>query len=490
MSVETDTSTARTLPLVARTAGRPVRSRRTNWGVNATVLTIATVVLSAGNYAYSFVIVHLLGAREFARFSAAQGLFLVIGSGCMAAIPWAMARFITERDSRAARREAMHFGLLASALQGLLAAAIAGAVLWSTAGAAVGVMTAIGTFAVSVVAVPVGFLQGIDRIRAIAGIRVLEFLVRVGSALAVVILISRSASAALIGYPIGSVALIAVGLYLARSGLPPMRGESDTIRVLARQSLNLGAIQVFLSMLGALDGVAALAAHLGTVATASYQAAALLGRIPLFLSTAISLAVYTHLVTPRRHADLRNRMGQALSMYMAATVPLLIACLTVPAGVIHMLLPASYVDAASLLRFTAVSGAAVGWINVISTAHQARSRFRPAIRILGIAAFCQPIVLICAGRVGGLWVFAATLAAVSVVAAAVLSFDARSWIPVRVGLWTPLLGAGAVGAAFVARMSVAAWVGLIAIIGLAGLRAIWSGLHDHATESGGRPDEL
>jgi O-antigen/teichoic acid export membrane protein len=487
MSAETDMGATGTLPLLPRTAGRPARRRRASWGVNATLLTIATVVLSAGNYAYSFVIVHLLGAREFARFSAAQGLLLVIGSGCMAAIPWAMARFITERDSRVARREAIHFGLWASVLQGVVAAVIAGAVLWITAGVAVGVMTAIGTFAISLVAVPVGFLQGIDRIRAMAGIRVLEFLVRVGSALVVVIVISRSASAALIGYPIGSVALIAAGLYLARSGLPPIRGESDTIRVLVRQSLNLGAIQVFLSMLGALDGVAALAAHLGTVATASYQGAALLGRIPLFLSTAISLAVYTHLVTPRRDADLRDRVGQALSMYMAATVPFLIACLTVPDSVIHTLLPASYVDAAPLLRFTAVSGAAVGWINVVSTAHQARSRFRPAIRILGVAAFCQPLVLICAGRVGGLWVFAAALAAVSVTAAVFLSFDARLWIPVRLGLWTPLLGAGVVAAALVARASAAAWVCLIAIIGLAGLRAVWSGLHDDAHGAGGRP---
>ena len=60
-----------------------------NWSSNATLLTAVTVIISLGNYSYSFLVLHLMGARAFSRFSAAQGLLLVIGSGGMAAIPWA-----------------------------------------------------------------------------------------------------------------------------------------------------------------------------------------------------------------------------------------------------------------------------------------------------------------------------------------------------------------------------------------------------------------
>ena len=437
-----------------------------------------TVVLSAGNYAFSFAIVHLLGPTEFAHFVAAQGLFLVIGSGCMAAIPWSMARFIAERRSVRARREAMYFGLVASAIQGLVAAVIAGALLWQTAGAAVGFVAAVGTFAISLVAVPVGFLQGVDRIGAISGLRILEFVFRVCSASLVVVLLSRSAPAALIGYPIGSAVLILAGLFMARSGFPPMRGEARAIRALVRHSASLGAIQVFLSMLTAIDTIAVLAAHLHTAATASYQAAALLGRVPLFLSTAISLALYTHLVTATSDKDVRSRMQQALSMYAALTVPFVIACVTVPPSILHTLLPASYSDTTRLLRYTAISGAAVGWIDAVSTAHQARARFRPAIWILGIAAILQPAVLIFAGRSAGVWAFATALTIVSVVTAVALTVDGRSWIPTRINPTMPILYLLALAGTLALRSSVPAWFGVIALTFAVGLRVFWSKTRD------------
>jgi O-antigen/teichoic acid export membrane protein len=153
-----------------------------------------------------------------------------------------------------------------------------------------------------------------------------------------------------------------------------------------------------------------------------------------------------------------------------------IACLTVPAGVIHILLPSSYVDATRLLRYTAVSGAAVGWIDMVSTLHQARARFRPAIRILGVAAVCHPIVLIAAGRLGGIWAFAAALTSVSVIAAIALTFDARCLLALRVRLSTTLLCVCALGAAFVVRTSLPAWAALIVVIGAVGLRVLVTGL--------------
>jgi O-antigen/teichoic acid export membrane protein len=445
--------------------------RTSGWGMSASLVTVATVVISLGNYLYSFLVVHLMSAREFSRFSAAQGLMLVLGSGCMAAIPWAMARFIAEGRSRLARQEAMHFGLIASALQGVVFAVLAGVVLWLEAGVEVGVVVALSAFMISMIAVPVGFLQGVDRIRAIVLVRVLEFVVRFGSGILILVFVSRSASAALIGYPIGAVVLMAAGLRLSRSGLPPVSGARDTIRRLVRQSASLGAIQVFLSMLGALDTVAALAIHQGTAATASYQAAALLGRTPIFLSASIGLVAYVHVVQARDDHEVRDKMGGAVRLYAIVIIPLVIACLTVPGSIVHLLIPRSYTDATALLRFTVVSGAAVGWIDIVSTAHQARGRFRPAVRILGVAAVAQPIVLIVAGRTAGIWAFAAALVAVSLTAALLLSLDGRAWIH-RLSARAVGLSAAALAAALLLHGLPAAWIALIVVIAVVALGAL------------------
>ncbi len=443
-----------------------------SWGGTAALLTLATVGVSLGNYVYSFLVVHLMSARDFSRFSGAQGLMLVLGSGCMAAIPWAMARYIAERKDRRARQEAIHFGLIASALQGLAFAAVAGVILWREAGPAVGAMVAISAFVGSLIAVPVGFLQGLDRMRAITAIRILEFVVRFVSGILILLLVSRSAAAALIGYPIGAAVLIAAGLRLCRSGLPPRGGEGDTIRALVRQSGNLGAIQVFLSMLGALDTVAVLAAHLGTDSTASYQSAALLGRIPLFLSASIGLAAYVRVVKAKTDGEVRERMGEAARLYSIVVIPFAIVCLTVPDSLMHLLIPARYSDATALLRFTVVSGAAVGWIDIVSTAHQARARFRPALWILGVAAVAQPIVLIVAGRTAGIWVFAAALVAVSLTGAVLLSADARAWLPARPSMRALGLMAATIAAGFLLRGFAPAWIALVLAMGVVALRAL------------------
>jgi hypothetical protein len=356
-------------------------------------------------------------------------------------------------------------------------------------------MVAISAFVGSLIAVPVGFLQGLDRMRAITAIRILEFVVRFVSGILILLLVSRSAAAALIGYPIGAAVLIAAGLRLCRSGLPPRGGEGDTIRALVRQSGNLGAIQVFLSMLGALDTVAVLAAHLGTDSTASYQSAALLGRIPLFLSASIGLAAYVRVVKAKTDGEVRERMGEAARLYSIVVIPFAIVCLTVPDSLMHLLIPARYSDATALLRFTVVSGAAVGWIDIVSTAHQARARFRPALWILGVAAVAQPIVLIVAGRTAGIWVFAGALVAVSLTGAALLSADARAWLPARPSMRALGLMAATIAAGLVLRGFAPAWIALVLAMGVVALRALQTEMRrtsvgdtsEHTTNEG---DEL
>jgi O-antigen/teichoic acid export membrane protein len=443
------------------------------------------LVVSGGNYAFTLAVVHLLRPAEFARFSASQGLLLVLGNGCMAAIPWAIARHVALSQGRRTKQEALHFGLLAAATQGLIAGPVAGVVLAVTANLAVGIVTGFAALALSLVAAPVGFLQGQGRVGMIANARIIEWLVRVGVGLVALLVVRRTASAALVGYGCGSVILVAVCLIACREGFPLRRGAAAVERALVRESLRLGGIQLALAMLGALDTVSALASHFSGPVAGGYQAAALLGRVPLFLSTAISLAAYTHLARAREGRDVETQLTHALALYAIVTVPCVLICWTVPSSVLHVLFPARYADIKQILRYTSMSGAAVGWMDIISTAHQARGRYRPALAILGVAAVLQPVLLVVAGRGFGIWAFTATLVGVSAIGAIALTVDARRWIRLRVParVWITVAGM-AVMMAF-AGNSAAPWAMSAALVCALALSLLRSTIRSDSPVAGG-----
>lgn len=397
------------------------------WHLGAGILSASTVLISAGNYAYSLIAVRTLDPAEFSRFSAAQALLLVLGTGCMAAIPWAMAHSMALTDTGEARRAALHFGLAAGIVQGLLAAPVAGLVLWALAGPAVGFMTGVSALCLSLVAAPIGFLQGEGRVAAIAGLRVVEFVVRVSVGLAALTLLSQTGATALLGFPVASGLLFGLGLWAARRGFPLQRGDTRTVRLLIRQSLALGAVQVSLSALGAIDALAVEASGFTDATRGSYQVAAVLGRIPLFVSVAISLAVYTTIARARDDRRAGQHLRHAVALYAALAIPTVIACWTVPSAVIALVVPDAYTDVAELLRFTSVAGAAVGLISVLTTAHQARGRCRESLRILVPVAVLEPVLLVGAGRAGGSTAFAAALVATTGLAALLIGRDARRW---------------------------------------------------------------
>ena len=137
-------------------------------------------------------------------------------------------------------------------------------------------------------------------------------------------------------------------------------------------------------------------------------------------------------------------------------------------------LPSSYTLVKPLLLFTSVAGAAIGFLNVVSTAHQARGKFRSATTILGVAAVIQPLALILAGRTLGIWGFAATLILVSVGAAVVLGFDAAAWM--RFSVDRRSVGAAVAVCALVGLAAAAgtvAWFGAVLLVGAVGLAYAW-----------------
>ena len=441
------------------------------WYLGAGVLSAATVLVSAGNYAFSLVAVRTLEPAEFSRFSAAQALLLVFGTGCMAAIPWAMARSMALTDTDQARQEALRFGLTACLVQGLVAAPVAGLLLWALAGPAAGVVTAIGALCLSLVAAPLGYLQGEDRLATIAGLRVVELAARVGVGLAALAVVSQSGAMALLGFPVASGLLFALGLWAARGGFPLRRGDALAVRLLIRQSLALGAVQVSLSALGAIDALAAEASGFTDATSGGYQVAAVLGRIPLFVSVAIAMAVYTAVARAPDDRVVSQHLRQAVALYAALAIPTVIACWTVPASVIAIIVPDVYTGVVELLRYTSLAGAAVGLVSVLTIAHQARGRFRQALRLLVPIALLEPVLLVAAGRAGGSTAFAVVLVATTGIAALLIAVDARRWSPMT--LPRPWIGWPA--AAALAGAAATTETGLLWLAAIAGIFALVAG---------------
>ena len=275
---------------------------------------------------------------------------------------------------------------------------------------------------------PVGYLQGTDRVPNMARYRLVEAATRIGSGLIAVLLISRTAAMGLVGFATGGVVMLVISLVATREAWPLHKPDVAESRILISQSLRLGAVQLLMCMLGALDTVAATASNFPVDTAASYQAAALLGRIPLFISTAVTVAVYTELTRSPDDRVVGEHVQRMLAFYGAITVPILLACWTVPHPLLSLLVPDSYSSTGTLLKYTSLSGAAIGLINCLTTAHQARGRFLSAIWILAPAAVLQPFLLIWLGRSWGVTAFAIGLVALSLVTLAAISWDSRRWL--------------------------------------------------------------
>lgn len=395
----------------------------------ATLVSLTTVAISLANYAFSLLAVRILAPLAYARFASAQGLLLILGSGCMAAVPWALARHVAIDRSAEAARTAMHFGLWACAVQGLVFAIIGGVVLGEIAGAPAGLATAVAALLLSLVAAPLGILQGEQRLRRIAVLRAAETAVRVLGGTALLIWVGKDPQNAIWGFALGSAVLLAAGLLSNRRALPPRHGDPLVLRAFLQQSLNLGAIQVLVSMLGSLDTVAIQFAGVSREALPAYQVAALLGRVPLFMSSAISLAYYPAMARSDSEAACADQLRKALRLYFLITLPGIALGWYLPHRLLHAISPTNATEVGHLLRWTLVSSALLGLANVVTTAHQARGRFAAAIRLLVLPALLQFPLLVLGGRFLGLTGFTTILVALSGIAAGLVAMDARHWSP-------------------------------------------------------------
>jgi glycosyltransferase involved in cell wall biosynthesis/O-antigen/teichoic acid export membrane protein len=346
--------------------------------LHETTLVLATGCVSALNYAYTLLLIWLMPANEYSVVGSATALLLICGTVSSAAVPWVLAREVAMQRSAAARRRAVSFCISVTLLE---AGAAGVAVTLVTLNYATNLTVAVtfgAVVTIFVAATAVGYLQGLERFRLIATLRVSEVVVKILSGVALVLL-GVGAAGAIAGFMVGAALVAVVGLVVMRADLAWVRGSWGD-RELWGTAQGLLGIQAGAAALASLDIV--LASVLITTRThvATYQAAQVLGRVPVFIGAALSIVVFPRLVA--RRVEARQTVRQASMLYVRVCVPIGLVIATLPGAVTSHLFPAGYGDVAAVLPWAAATGVCMGAVNLTTTFFQAEEVYSRTIRVL------------------------------------------------------------------------------------------------------------
>jgi O-antigen/teichoic acid export membrane protein/LmbE family N-acetylglucosaminyl deacetylase len=351
---------------------------------------LSTVAIGGFNYAYTLVLLHLLRPVDYSTFAAGQALLLTAGSVAQCAVPWVLAHeLIAAGPDPARRRSAVSFAVLANTVGGLIAAAAAAAMASRFTSATGCLIVAASVLSVFVSNTTIGWLQGERRFGTLAVVLVGEVVLKVIAGLTLVAL-GAGGVGALGAFAIGALLAVLIGAICMRRdlrfGLP-----SAELRRSLRTTATMTSMQGMFAVLANLDVLLVAVLPIPVGDAASYQAAAVLGRIPVFVAVGISVVMFPLLAAaPERAAVLRT----AVSSYALAAVFVTAALVTVPAELLHRVVPVRFAVASTLLPILAASGLSIGFAGLLTIYLQAIKRNRAAI----------------AGQAGGLLTAAAAMA--------------------------------------------------------------------------------
>ncbi|MGI5144401.1 MULTISPECIES: lipopolysaccharide biosynthesis protein [unclassified Streptomyces] len=336
--------------------------------------TVAFLAVGIFNYGYALLLTRSLDAAAYSRFSAGQGLILCASTVATVAVPWVLAQSLARARSSSERDDAIRFAIVISIGGGILAGTAVAAVASQFAGPATMLALAVSTLLIFLSTVTTGWLQGSERIRTLSTLTSSE----AGLKSAVGLLLVATAGLGDTG------ALAAFGLAVLPSlfwwpspsfwwpspsrGSGRLRHSVTTNRDLWRRAVGIAGVQGLVAVMGAIDLVLVTVLPGDRSAAASYQASVVLARVPTFMASAISAAFLPSLSRRRAGESLAAR---ALSMYVIVALPLTTVFVTAPRAVLSALFPAQYGMMATLLEFTAITGFAVGGLNLVTTFFQA-----------------------------------------------------------------------------------------------------------------------
>jgi amino acid adenylation domain-containing protein len=399
------------------------------------VVVSATGVVSLLNYGYTLVLLWLLPAREFAEVGSISALLLICGTVSGAALPWVLAQeVLRSRDDEVRRRIAVTFCLFATVLQGAAAglATCLIALHYSNGPALAAAFCSV--VLIFVAATAAGYFQGLQRFRLIASLRVAEVVVKIGAGVGLVTL-GAGAGGAIAGFALGAAVVAGAGL---AAMAPNVRWNREALagRNLWSSTQGLMAIQGGVAVLASMDVVIASLVLGAQPALATYQAANIFGRVPVFVGAALSIVVFPRMIAGRRHP--RVLIRDSLALYVRLCLPIALITATLPASVVGMLFPARYGNVGEVLPWTALAGLVMGVVNLTTTYFQAAGLFRRTTSLLAFGvALSAALDVFGLELLGVVGLAVAVALGAAVVSGALLREIHRTWPGALSGLWRP-----------------------------------------------------
>jgi O-antigen/teichoic acid export membrane protein/LmbE family N-acetylglucosaminyl deacetylase len=428
-------------------------------------LVLATVAAGVLNYGYTLALLHLLPVGGYTVFASGQALLLTVGSVAQCAVPWVLAHELTTGDGDPLRRRAaVNFAAVANAAGGLLAV-LPVAVVSAQFAAAQGTMV----IAASVVAIflsntTIGWLQGERRFGLLALVTVGEVVVKIAVGLGLVLAGFRGAGA-LAGFAAGALFAVALGMIWMRHDLRPAPTMGHLRRSL-RTTAAMTAMQGLLAVQANLDVLLVAVLPVPVRAQADYQAAAVLGRITVFVSAGLAVVLFPLVATARdRLGVLRAAMGG----YALIAVGVTAALLTTPANLFRLVIPGQFASSDTLLPLLAAGGLCTGAAGLITAYLQAIERYRTAITAQAVGLLVTATAIAVGWKAGGTVGMAAGAAAGAFGTAVLLQVlvHGRWKRALPVPAWSLGLLAVLVGALWPLRGHPVAWAAAAAAVGAA-----------------------
>ncbi len=364
----------------------------------AGLLALGGVLAGGMNYAYALCLTYRLPTSQYAIFAGAQSLVLINGVIGSAGVPWVLARETAAADkARDPKRfeEAVTFAFWANLTIGLISAVIvAGLVLifanWNDAllvGATVLVLATGST--------GLGVMQGRGRTSAMSAVIVAEVMVKLLVGLFIVFGVGNTAGGALLGILAGGCVLLGTLPSNIRHVKFPRRLHTNA--ALWHSAARIGGLQVGVGIMCSLDTflAASLAAVRGNGAT--YQVASTFGKVPLFISSAVSAAVFPTLAGP----SAGQRRVEALRTYGLVAAFIWLTLLTIPSALVRNIFPSDYGSVARWLPYAAALGVALGLLNLLTTFVQSNPPLPKRGTALGGLVIVPAVLIMVGGIVAG-----------------------------------------------------------------------------------------
>ena len=446
-------------------SGAPDRGMRRD----ALLLVVADVLVGAGNYAFSLVLVWTLTASTFSAVASVTSLLLVVGTAASAAVPWVMAREVlqTERGS-SGRGDVLSFSVSVSTATSAVTAVLVALVAARFASPAMVALACAHVLFVFLGSVGVGYLQGEQRFAALAAVRIAEVAVRFAVGVSAS-LVWGTGAAAVSGIAAGSAVLCVLVAVAMRADLRLVSWRRRSRGAFWTQALGIGAVQGGVALLSSLDVLAYVVRNGDSTGLAGYQALLVFARVPLFVGTALSVVAYPKLVGAADRRQLLAAVRESLALYLVIAVAVAAVVATAPERLLGIVLPDAYgAEGRALLPPLALAGAAIGLVNLVTTYFQATSRFRPVLRLLAVGTLVSAAVLAAAATgdpVRLAWASAAVAGGLALATLALLAREHRS--PALLARLVPA-GIGAAAAAAVLHLlapHLVLWLAVSAALG-------------------------